>query len=93
MNELLDAAKAVIEAANTGDRWCAIANLKTAVERAENPQTDFDKWWEQTEIWPSEYTAAASAWTAAQQAERERIKSIIESMDVPWWLVEKIDDL
>ena len=35
MSELLAAAKAVIEAADTGDRWCAIANLSAAVERAE----------------------------------------------------------
>ena len=45
MNELLAAAKAVIEATDTGDRWCAIANLSAAVERAEQgPENEPVAW-------------------------------------------------
>ena len=40
MSELIEAAKAVIEATDTGDRWCAIANLSAAVERAESAKID-----------------------------------------------------
>ena len=106
MNELIKAAKAVIDQydyTGTVEEAEAVNWLVDAVERAENPPTDFDKWWAQTEIWPSEYTAAASAWIAAQQAERGRIKEIINmflaecSEDGEWVnccneLLEKIDD-
>jgi hypothetical protein len=47
----------------------------------------FEDWWEKQGIWPSEYTAACAAWQAAQQAERERIRSRIEIAEHKVWLV------
>ena len=80
MNELLQAAKAVIEATDTGDRWCAIANLSAAVERAEKQEAAVQIWyrkhWEAMEH-KSRAWLSWEVWQAAQQAERERIKAVI----------------
>ena len=93
MNELLAAAKAVIdlyEYTGTIEECEAVNRLYDAVERAENPLNDFDKWWGQTEIWPSEYTAAASAWIAAQQAERERIRARVRLAAISSWSASEV---
>lgn len=103
MSELLDAAKAVIDATDTGDRWCAIANLKTAVERAEKQEAESIKFDERFHQWfighrkmlfeLGTYDCAEMAWIAAQQAERERCREIVITMggpDVPE-LLRQID--
>lgn len=78
MNELLQAAKAVIKRFSDWD--CVhIDNLRIAVERAENPPAenppaDFREWYEGSGFDDSEWPAYA-AWTAAQQAERERLRA------------------
>ena len=92
MRELINAAKAVIE------RWDMptwkdvpataeyIARLRAAVERAENQESvGFEEWWESTgkKYWPYDYLATESAWTAAQQAERERCREIVITMGGP----------
>jgi len=41
---------------------------------------DFDSWWEKQGEWPSEYTAACAAWQAAQKAERERAKGLVDAL-------------
>ena len=78
MNHLLIAAKAVIDAADTGDRWCAIANLSAAVKRAEKPPAGLMSG--QTINNLSEYgkACARKAWADSQQAERERIRSRVK---------------
>lgn len=85
MNDLLTAAKAVIEATDTGDRWCAIANLSAAVERAEKQEAESIKFDERFHQWfighrkvlfeLGTYDCAEMAWVAAQQAERNRIRA------------------
>jgi len=42
---------------------------------------DFDDWWETQGEWPGEYTAACAAWQAAQQAERDRAKELVEAAE------------
>lgn len=107
MNELLDAAKSVIDDWDSGDRWCAIAHLRAAVDRAEKQEAvGFDWWWQRQGpkyCWDSYAETARAAWTAAQQAERERIKAIIKAVGVQgnsdsWFaacdtILEKLDDL
>lgn len=75
MNELIKAAKAVIE------KWdlikpeqvpAYIKELHAAVERAENPPADYNAW---TAKNAGEVLSAHEVWTAAQQAERERIRA------------------
>lgn len=94
MNELLQAAKAVIDATSTGDRWCAIANLKSAVERAEKQETvGFAEWWGRNKKYCETPFLVYNCWTAAQQAERERCREIVITMggpDVPE-LLRQID--
>ena len=81
MNELLQAAKAVIE------RWDAhhvvvdgtlIADLRAAVERADKQEAvGFEEWWDANADLKYKFVPIGQAkqlWTAAQQAERERIK-------------------
>ena len=89
MSELIEAAKAVIDAADTGDRWCAIANLKSAVEQAESDD-EIDR----------ENEEAMNIYLSGVMAERERFKEIIGELldpEDPWihysTLLEKIDDL
>ena len=105
MNELLAAAKAVI------DRWDAhhvvvdgtlIADLRAAVERAEKPSDDFMKWWRDSyPINKFGIVPAFHGWQAGQQAERERIKDLLgqssdwfenDQMAQANWLLEKIDE-
>ena len=103
MSELLAAAKAVIEAADTGDRWCAIANLSAAVERAEKQEAvGFDEWFPTSGWNPECVEYILEVWQAAQHAERERIKKIVEAVGVQgehdqWFdacdtIMEKIDE-
>ena len=105
MSELLQAAKTMVEwFESTTKEDAPVDDLRAAVERAEKQDVaEFEEWWGQTEIWPSEYTAAASAWIAAQLAERERIKDIVDTIGVQgehdaWFdacvkIMEAIDDL
>ena len=101
MNELLTAAKAVIadwdDRQVVGDR-----NLRAAVERAEEPVADFDKWvFEQDVDNCGKIGLMELAWQAAKQAERERIRDIIKAVAVQgnsdaWFdacdtIMEKID--
>lgn len=105
MNELLQAAKAVIE---SWDRiWIVgtdvkIKKLRAAVERAENPPAGFEEWWSFQGFYPVSKKYAKELWQAAQQAERERIRDIINSVldvngrDDDWYvacnlIMERID--
>ena len=93
MNELIAAAKAVIE------RWDAhhvvidgtlVADLRAAVERAENPPANYNEW---TARHSGQTVSPYELWTAAQQAERERCREIVITMggpDVPE-LLKQID--
>lgn len=72
MKDLVDAAKAVIEATDILDRWCAIDNLQAAVEQVEKPPTNFVDWFA---LRQSKRPTYFEAWQAAQQAERERIRA------------------
>ena len=72
MNELIEAAKAVIE------RWdmhgCVmekvlIDGLRAAVERAENPPANYNEW---TARHSGQTVSPYELWTAAQLAEREK---------------------
>ena len=79
MNELLQAAKAVIDRWDDPivreDYWVfndVIARLRAAVERAENPPTDYNEW---TSKNSGRVLSAHEVWTDAQQAERERIRA------------------
>lgn len=83
MNELIEAAKAVIE------RWDAhhvvidgtlVADLRAAVERAENPPADYNEW---TARHSGQTVSPYELWTAAQQAERERCREIVITMGGP----------
>ena len=90
MSELIEAAKAVIaewdERLVVGDR-----NLRAAVERAEKQEAvGFYEWlktWHKTNRYegrplaPSEKTI----WTAAQQAERERIRARVQMAAEQVW--------
>lgn len=78
MSSLLNAAKAVIDAANTGDRWCAIARLRDAVERAENPPANYNEW---TARHSGQTVSPYELWTAAQQAEREKWVRAVKRME------------
>ena len=79
MQELIEAAKAVIaewdEQLVVGDR-----NLRAAVERAEKQEAlGFDDWWDTAGT--GTFDDAKYIWGCAQQAERERVQSIILGMD------------
>lgn len=111
MSELLRAAKAVIEATDAGYRWCAIANLRAAVERAERQEPvrlsdgeirriaeSFRENPDREKFIGFARAIEQEAWTAAQQAERGRIKDIVAELldpEDPWihysTLLEKID--
>ena len=99
MRELIEAAEAVI------GRWdrsplsvdsLTMNDLRAAVEQAEKQEAvGFEEWIKATP-W-TEWTAK-SAWIAAQQAERERIKDIVVELiypEDPWihysTILEKID--
>ena len=105
MNELIKAAKAVIE------KWdlikpdqvpAYIKELHAAVERAEKPPAYFMEWWETFPLKTDDVVPAVHAWeagfTAAQQAEREKIKDIIKGHASGGWvrccnqILEMIDD-
>lgn len=86
MSALIEAAKAVIAEWDNqqvvGDR-----KLRAAVERAEKQEVDFVKWWERTYGGKTCRAFAEDSWKTAQQAERERIKKMIDDMidqDDPW---------
>ena len=87
MQELIDAAKAVIAEWNkyqvVGDR-----NLRAAVERAEKPAAGFEEWWSFQGFYPCSKKYAKELWIAGQQAERERIREIISDLhsDGDVWL-------
>lgn len=106
MNELLQAAKAVIDADDIPTRCNAISKLRAAVDRAEKQDAvGFDEWWDANADLKYKFVPIGQAkqlWTAAQQAERERLKEIIKqfssecSEDGEWVrccneLLEKID--
>ena len=111
MNELIEAAKAVIEMWDNSPpvEWCQRrAALRAAVERAEKQEakpwtrpipSDFKEWWETYALIKYGMGPAYHAWSAGQQAERERIKDIIyDYRDVfseggLCLIVEKIDDV
>jgi predicted oxidoreductase len=99
MSSLLKAAKAVIDAKYFPQQRAAINALQAAVERAEKQE---DVWFEE---WISRnsgrFVSPPEVWTAAQQAERERIRDIIKAVGVQgehdkWFdacdaIMEKID--
>ena len=105
MSELLQAAKAVIDDLDNprvcNVRYKAHQALRAAVDRAEKQEAvGFDRWWGEHGFAFLETPSlhAREIWTAAQQAERERIKKIIGGLveqDDPWihfsTLLEKID--
>lgn len=103
MNELITAAKGVIESWDHGRPiQIRLKNLRAAVERAEKQNvTDFEEWWLDQELSDCNRGAAKIVWTAAQQDERKRIKDIIATLGVSgihdmWFdccdrLMEKID--
>lgn len=78
MKDLIHAAKSVIDYWNRswplGDK---LIQLRAAVERAEKQEAvGFDEWYESVTIdFENCEDAARRAWTAAQQAERERIRA------------------
>ena len=86
MNELLQAAKAVI------DRWDnystimdsrVIHDLRAAVERAVKPPAYFDEWMANnstSEMRSADRVDLFGIWYAAQHAERERIRGEIETL-------------
>ena len=83
MNDLLAAAKAVIE------RWenhlmvldgTLIKNLRAAVERAETVPTEFEEYWITQGFVAEERQTVLTIWSDAQQAERERLKDSIKSI-------------
>lgn len=106
MSELIEAAKAVIE------KWdlikpdqvpAYIKELHAAVERAEKQEPiGFKRWCQLNAVFAPNYVQwFESAWTAAQQAEQERIKSLIadigtsgrnECWDCCETILEKIDE-
>ena len=113
MNELIDAAKAVIQRWET-PLWKDapptaeyIYRLRDAVERAEKQEAvGFEEWWKSQHIqdypWGERKNSSMKAWTAAQLAERERIKDLFrqssdwfedDQMAQAKWLMEKIDDV
>ena len=84
MNELIDAAKAVIDIwQNQGIFHVSsdhMTRLRAAVERAEEPPAGFDEWLStHNSAYPADEWVefGRDAYKAAQQAERERIKEII----------------
>lgn len=78
-----------------------VAELRAAVERAEKQEAvGFEEWWGQQNEWHCYKDVARKAWTAAQQAERMRIKDLLkqssdwfedDQMAQANWLLEKID--
>ena len=72
MNELLNAAKAVIKELDEKDTWVLTVDnedsLRAAVERAEKPRYP-----------PCESCAYVGGYKAGVQAERERIKGVIST--------------
>lgn len=103
MNELLDAAKAVIEMWDQSppiEHCQRRATLRDAVEQAEKPSDDFMKWWRDSyPINKFGIVPAFHGWQAGQQAERERIKEIVKNHASGGWvrcctkILEKIDDV
>lgn len=86
MNELLQAAKAVIAQWDRNGypvelvMWEPIKQLRAAVERAENPPAGYGEW---TSKNAGKVLSAHEVWTAAQQAERERCREIVITMGGP----------
>lgn len=106
MNELIAAAKAVINHWDFHATWKLepkLSTLRAAVERAEKQESSrFKDWWKEHSIewgWTLTEIDAERFWTAAQQAERERIKNIVrKAIPEKMWvyeqaILEKIDDL
>ena len=104
MNELITAAKAVIEDLGFLSD-ASIDGLRAAVERAEKQEdVGFEEWLStHNYAYPADQWVefGRHAWTAAQQAERERIKSLIadigtsgrnECWDCCETILEKIDE-
>lgn len=84
MNELLQAAKAVIDADFVSQQRVAIENLRAAVERAEKQEAmGFGEWWYSNDYGNYGIHHAQLAWIAAQQAERERCREIVITMGGP----------
>ena len=89
MNDLLVAAKAVIECWDDPKEPAVmhVDNLRAAVERAEDPPAYFMEWWETFPLKTDDVVPAVHAWeagfTAAQQAERERCREIVITMGGP----------
>lgn len=82
MNDLIAAAKAVIDELSSGMPHDGVSEeaedaLRAAVEQAESQEAvGFDAWWESAGC--GGYWNAHAAWMAAQQAERERIRSRVQ---------------
>lgn len=92
MNELLHAAKAVLEELDEKPTWVINPDiedrLSAAVERAEQHDAmGFRGWWlEMMEGSPTATeTEVKEAWTAAKQAERERIRARAKSAAEKVW--------
>ena len=94
MKDLIDAAKAVVDWWEDKDPSdLPIERLIAAVERADKPPADFESWYDENIEGCFDvgiYDSTKSAWVAAQQAERERIKKILGEW-VGGELMEKID--
>lgn len=91
MSDLLKAAKAVITRWET-PLWKDVPatteyiyRLRDAVEQAEKQEADFDTWFVKNYEGVFDlaiYDSIKAAWTASQQAERERIRDIIKAVGV-----------
>lgn len=101
MNDLITAAKAVIEMWDQSppiEHCQRRATLRDAVERAEKPSVDFMEWWKTFPLNTYGIVPAFHGWEAGQQAEREKIKDIIKGQASGGWvrccnqILEMIDD-
>ena len=104
MNDLLKAAKDVIECFDTPKRYYSDRHfadtmqlLRDAVERSEKQEaTGFIEWAQNNILLcdpeePDEVYIGVSVWTAAQQAERERIKNIVrKAIPKKMWVYEQV---
>lgn len=88
MNDLLTAAKAVIEMWDQSppiEHCQRRATLRAAVERAEKPPADFMGWWKTFPLNTYGIVPAFHGWEAGQQAERERIRSRVQIAAEKTW--------